>query len=111
MRLLWLDDMRNPFDTEMNWVEKYISNFNGETIWAKNYYDFVEWITENGLPDIIAFDHDLGCSKSGHDAAKWLIDYCIDNKCNTPDWVVQSSNPPGRENIDGILTSFKKFKK
>jgi hypothetical protein len=60
-KLLWLDDMRDPqTDT---WLMSYAPDFDEDrdnVVWVKNYEDFVAWITENGLPYKIAFDHDLG---------------------------------------------------
>jgi hypothetical protein len=128
--LLWLDDIRNPF--EDNWlVFNPIEDPSFRVIWVKSYYEFVEWITNNGLPDAICFDHDLGLDevhinktmsknglkkfrkspeyKSGHDCAKWLVDYCLDNNKSLPLWNIQSANPVGKDNINGILNSFKKF--
>ena len=60
-KLLWLDDMRDPF-TE-TWLLSYASDFDENrenVVWVKNYEDFITWITENGLPYKVAFDHDLG---------------------------------------------------
>ena len=116
MVLLWLDDMRNPFKD--NWVYDYAPQFLEETIvWVLNYDEFVEWIKYNGLPHTIAFDHDLGedvardkvskgMSKrqariqkreiSGYDCAKWLVEYCMDNDLDLPNWIVQSANPVGK---------------
>ena len=67
MKKLYLDDVRNP-KTE------------GWEI-VRNYDDFVNYINENGLPDEISFDHDLGedVSKTGYDCAKWLCEYCWGN--------------------------------
>ena len=42
---LYLDDVRNPKSD--GWVI------------VRTYDDFKSWITENGLPDEISFDHDL----------------------------------------------------
>ena len=117
-RLLWLDDIRNP--REENWLRDFAPDFmngQGDIIWVKRYHDFVYWITEYGLPDLICFDHDLSdihCNKStykentGFTAAKWLVDYCIDNNLVLPDFNVQSANPVGKENIIGLLNNFKK---
>lgn len=113
---LYLDDIRNP-KTE------------GWTI-VRNYDDFVKYITENGLPDEISFDHDLGDdiarenvengmskrkarllkkdSKSGYDCAKWLCEYCWGNGLPLPTWNVHSANPVGRDNIIAILENFQK---
>ena len=47
-------------------------------------------------------------AKSGYDCAKWLVDYCIDNDTQIPYWNVQSANPVGKENINGLLINAKK---
>jgi len=132
-KLLWLDDLRNPFIADWFWLSQYAPQFaygEGETIWVKSYSEFVEWIGINGLPDMIAFDHDLGediatdkvsngMSKrqarrqkretiSGFECAKWLVDYCIDNEIELPQWTVQSANPVGRDNINGLLNNYRK---
>ena len=131
MVLLWLDDMRNPFKD--NWIHDYAPQFLEETIvWVKNYDEFVKWIKYNGLPHTIAFDHDLGedvardkvskgMSKrpariqkretiSGYDCAKWLVEYCMDNDLDLPNWIVQSANPVGKDNINGLLNNYLKHR-
>ncbi len=109
--LLWLDDVRNPFENDGEWLIFTPIKAN-EVIWVKSYDEFVAWITENGLPDGIAFDHDLADveeieEKTGLDCAKWLVEYCIDNDALLPLFSSQSANPPGRENIIRLLTNFK----
>jgi len=131
--LLWLDDLRNPFLAD--WVLQYAPDFaydEGVIIWVKNYDEFIEWIQENGLPYKIAFDHDLGEDKaiervkngmnkktarlikketpSGFSCAKWLVDYCMDEDIDLPNWTVQSANPVGRDNINGILNNYRNFR-
>jgi hypothetical protein len=127
-KLLWLDDIRNPLDG--NWLSFSPIQHPFECVWVKSYKEFVNWITENGLPDGICFDHDLGMEvalkaretgiskrqsrklkqqeKTGHDCAKWLVEYCLDNNLKLPKWNVQSANPVGKDNINGILLSFVK---
>lgn len=75
----------------------------GKVVWVKNYNEFIDWISDNGLPDKISFDHDLGEVKSGFDCAKWLVEYCIDNQNNIPNFVVHSANPVGAVNIRQLL--------
>ena len=121
--LLWLDDIRNP-NTE-NWLDYSPIEKPFKTIWVKNYNDFVEWIEQNGLPTAICFDHDLEpdiingdpmkpweCTieyaKTGFDCAKWLVDYCIDSNRPLPKYNIQSANPIGADNINGLLTNFNK---
>ncbi len=109
IRKLYLDDVRTP-------------NTEGWEI-VRTYEDFVSWITENGLPDEVSFDHDLADvgydpntlketfkyrEKTGYDAAKWLCDYCWTNGLPVPDWNVHSANPVGRDNIISILSTFEK---
>ncbi len=127
-KLIWLDDIRDPH-TE-NWLFSYAPQFSdgeGEVIWVKNYFEFIEEIKKNGLPDTISFDHDLGEdvarekvskgiskrqariqkreTKSGYDCAKWLVEFCIDNKFHIPNYVVHSANPVGAENIRHLLNN------
>ena len=81
---------------------------------VRDYESFVDLILEKGLPTKISFDHDLGeNSLSGYDAAKWLIDYGLDNDIPVEeiDISVHSANPVGAKNIRGIFKSFKRFKK
>lgn len=130
-KLLWLDDIRDP--NTGDWLNQYAPEFTssgGEVIWVKNYNQFTDWIKTNGLPHMIAFDHDLGedvardrvsngMSKrqarikkretmSGFDCAKWLVEYCMDNQIELPHWTVQSANPVGKENINKLLNNYVK---
>ena len=106
-KLLWLDDIRNPF--MVDWLMCYAPDFDEDrenVVWVKNYEDFVTWIKENGLPYKVAFDHDLGAnSPDGKDAANWMVDYCLDNGLNIPLFTIQSANPTGADNIRGLLIS------
>jgi len=101
--------------------------------WVKSFNDFTKHIVEWGLPDYLAFDHDLSDDayqlwhtnngyknteidyneykeKTGYHCAKWLIEYCQDNNIKlTSEIFSHSMNPSGRENIKSILNNFKKF--
>ena len=129
--LLWLDDLRNPFIDEEKRVP--IGNDKWNINWVLNYEQFVQWIEIYGLPDAISFDHDLADEhytpeyfwddyeeskkfqewrgktyqeKTGMDCAKWLVDFCMDNKVELPKFYVHSANPPGADNIRGLLNNF-----
>lgn len=119
-KLLWLDDSRDPMVND--WLIFSPIGRNVDTYWVKSYAEFVKWIIENGLPDGICFDHDLGDykidkitkqqihqEKTGMDCAKWLVDYCLDNNLQIPKYSIQSSNPSGRENISSLLENYKKY--
>lgn len=98
-RVLWLDDVRDPFDPKLDWVKK-VTHLEEtiQTTWAKNVAEFKKCV-EQEMPNIICFDHDLGDEESGMDAAKWLVEYCLNNDIEIPIVYSQSSNPVGRENI------------
>ena len=133
--LIWLDDFRDPNTPPFHqtYLHKYVPDYEAydEIRWVKSYDEFTQWITENGLPLKIAFDHDLADEhyapqdryedyndwakeqdfqeKTGMDCVKWLVEYCLDNKVELPTWVCHSANPSGVENMSGLLKSFMKF--
>lgn len=95
MKKIYLDDIRNP--KAKDWIV------------VRSYNDFVSWIQNNGVPDEISFDHDLGQeTKTGYDAAKWLCAYCMDNCLPLPSWNIHSANPVGADNIKNYLLNFDK---
>jgi hypothetical protein len=129
---LFLDDFRNPGDC-VNYMAFRIQDpaiYTRENwVVVRNYNEFVNYITENGLPYYISFDHDLADEhydpsmyhvnyndvaksfkeKTGYDCAKWLVEYCLDNMKNLPNFIVHSMNPVGSKNISDYLNDFKSF--
>lgn len=108
--LLWLDDIRNPFLGD--WLLQFAPEYDERrdfVHWVKNYDEFESFIKGYGVPDKIGFDHDLGYGKDGMDCARFLVNHCQERKLPLPKWVIQSANPVGADNIDGLLKSFKKF--
>lgn len=116
-RLLFLDDIRYPID-----VYRYTKQdiyLRKDWHIARNYEQFVNRILGNGLPEMISFDHDLAdehywnndagsfVEKTGYDCAKWLIDYCMDNDLDLPEFYCHSMNPVGKGNIESLLKNFK----
>jgi len=124
--LLWLDDVRSPFESQ--WVTLFSpipSNELSHIEWVKSYQEFVKWIVENGLPDAICFDYDLGLDevhekktmsksalkrfrktpeyKTGLDCVKWLVEYCLDKHLKLPKYNVQSTNDVGKKKINELL--------
>ena len=117
MKVLWLDDYRDPFENNNEWLRLFCP-FRLEEIetitWAKSYDDFVRYITADGLPDLICFDHDLGDindkeEKTGYDCAKYLVNYCMDRGLDVPLWAFQSSNPVGRKNMFSLLNNYHNY--
>jgi hypothetical protein len=99
---------------------------------VRNYNEFVDKITKDGLPEVISFDHDLADEhyapperwydydtwekeknfkeKTGMDCAKWLVDYCMDQDKDLPQYFIHSMNPVGGRNIWEYLENYRKFR-
>ena len=129
MKRLFLDDWRFPIKCAEYMYRRGIDCkiYHEEWIIVRSYGEFVEWITANGLPDMISFDHDLADvvelkenlsiekwfdlennkEYTGADCAQWLINYCIDNNKSIPEFTVHSDNPGGSDNINGKLIHFR----
>ena len=122
-RALYLDDVRTPTTPLPDYD-------NWEVV--RNYNEFVDWITKNGVPDFISFDHDLAeehmndyfsqveiygfqhpsyesyKEKTGMDCARWLAEYVQINKVTLGKLCVHSHNPIGAANIQTFLNGLKK---
>jgi len=48
--------------------------------------------------------------KTGYDSAKWLVDFCINNNLELPNYLCHSQNPVGKENILKYLDNYIKSK-
>jgi len=98
---LYLDDVRDPEDGTWKW-----------TI-ARSVYDALYLIESNGFPVSISFDHDLGENvATGYDFAKMIMNMVLDGEVDIPEdfsYTVHSSNPPGAENIDGLMKNILKY--
>lgn len=127
MYYLFLDDERDPLD--VTWVNLPLYNW---TI-VRNYREFVSHIEKNGLPKFVTFDHDLAIEhypfmeptatalkadcipyeiykeKTGYDCAKWLVEYCMENRKFLPEYAIHTKNPVGAENIRCLFRNFQKF--
>lgn len=108
MKYLFLDDERIPSD--VTWVK--IEKTNQWEI-VRSFTEAVDWVLENGIPDIISFDHDLGYSefytnKNGYDFAKWLVDYDLEKNLISKEFkfTVHSMNPVGAKNIKLYLENY-----
>ena len=102
---LYLDDIREPK--------------NEYDVIARSYDEAVNYISQNGIPNFISFDHDLGLdwdgtvAKSGYDLAKWLVEQSLDEILEFPkdfSFYVHSANPIVKHNIESILSNYLLFK-
>jgi len=101
----FIDDERDPPDDGSKYVV------------LRSFQEMKDRVCEHGFPDYISFDHDLGDGGTGMDCAKWLIEVDLQqrdwNPIKFPEtfwWTVHSENPVGRDNINGLLESYFKFK-
>lgn len=101
--LLWLDNTRNPY--QGSWLFDHAPEYETKNAvsWIKNHVDFAKWITENGLPDMIAFSQ-----HSEHSNVEWLVEYCSQNKCELPSWIVIRKDDEEVDNIKYILMNYSK---
>ncbi len=123
---LFLDDIRQPWEAGNYMLPVDVRKFYRLYDWVivRNYKEFVETITEKGLPDLVSFDHDLADihydpttwtesfsyeEETGYDCAKWMVNYCMENHLPMPNYLVHSMNPTGAENILRYLNNYKKF--
>lgn len=129
---LFLDDIREPEHAFKYTKQEMFIKQKWEVV--RNFDAFKNHIKKNGMPSFISFDHDLADShytpehlwvdydkskewqdaqvhteKTGYECAKWLVDYCIDNNIELPEYYCHSQNPVGKDNILGLLQSFKNY--
>ena len=108
---IFLDDVRSPKTT------KHVELPLCEWTIIRSYDEFCRIISSRGLPHRIAFDHDLSYDdqnktenfneKTGYDAAKWLIEYCMRTEQELPEFSCHSMNPYGKRNIISLLENYK----
>lgn len=115
---IFLDDVRHPH--QVTWVDLPQKPYS----LVRNYQEFVDLITIRGIPEFIAYDHDLSDShygdglhdedinynkykeKTGYDAAKWLVNECMKKGVKHPPYMVHSMNPIGKQNIINYVESY-----
>lgn len=134
---LFLDDIRNPVHC-VTYMHLHIGRKNSiymENGWviARNFESFKNTIIGMGMPEFVSFDHDLAeehykagiaspedwewyhikndREMTGYDCAKWLVNYCLDNKLALPEYAVHSMNPVGSQNILNHLKLGEKWTK
>lgn len=120
---LFLDDIRMPYEAGnyMYPVELRAIYRLEQWVIVRSYDSFVKYITTNGLPYMVSFDHDIADShyesdfknipelydtmqeKTGYDCAKWLWQKMVDEENYTVRVLCHSMNPVGRENIINVF--------
>jgi hypothetical protein len=116
VKYLFLDDERNPEDVTWQ-VIGGVGHWGADWHVVRSFDEAVNWVIENGFPDVISFDHDLGLmhyandysdGKTGRDFAEWLVVHDMDTDTMPENFAftVHSKNPVGSENIKGLLNGY-----
>lgn len=116
MKYLFLDDERMPADVTWALIGG-VGPWGAEWNIVRSMDEASQWVKDNGFPNVISFDHDLGLmhyahdysdGKTGYDFAKWLIEYDMDTNTMPADFsfTVHSKNPIGSENIRTVLSNY-----
>jgi hypothetical protein len=106
---LFLDDIR-----DVNMVYQKLTN--DHFVVVRNFHDFKNVILENGLPEFISFDNDLGLdehdniAEDGYAAAKWLV-YESGLDLENLIFNVHSANPVAAQQIQSLLDNYIKHLK
>lgn len=118
---IFLDDIRSPRDVK--WVQLPLVPW---TI-VRDYKEFRTTIWNKGIPEFVAYDHDLADShygsmnhggaidydnlteKTGYDCAKFLCNECMKANVKHPEFVVHSMNPVGADNIRQYIKQFNRL--
>ena len=135
IRVVWIDDIRNPGSQLSIWVntqwKRYVpeeflnayhdADYKAEVVWLKSYDEWLKWVVETWHQEdddeyinCFCLDHDLGSydkdgnEKTGVDVAKDIIDELIISGRKMPYYECHSSNPAGKDNILSVFESFKK---
>ncbi|HWZ22587.1 MAG TPA: cyclic-phosphate processing receiver domain-containing protein [Cytophagaceae bacterium] len=104
---LFLDDLRT-----VKMVYPDLEEFDFEIV--RTYDAFVKCIKENGLPEFISFDNDLGEDDNNHllpdgyAAAKWLV-YESGLDLKNLRYKVHSANPVAKVQIESLLNNYIHF--
>jgi len=108
-KYLFLDDLRT---IEMVYPAERTEQF----VIVRTYKDFVAYVQQNGLPEFISFDNDLGLDEKGqlapdgYAAAKWLV-YDSGLDLRNLNFAVHSANPVAAEQIRSLLNNYIAFLK
>jgi len=129
MKYLFLDDERMPKDVTWLLIGG-VGSWGADWQIVRSCDEAIKWVRDNGFPDVISFDHDLGLmhyandysdGKTGYDFAKWLVEYFY---IKNPNWkyksrdvkqgssfrfpkvFTHSANPIGSANIMGYINNF-----
>ena len=104
MKKLFLDDLRT---VDMVYPPHQVQEF----AVVRSFEEFVAYLSQNGLPEFISFDNDLGLDQhgqlapDGYACAKWLV-YESGLDLRHLKFHVHSANPVAAEQIKSLLNNY-----
>lgn len=121
MKYLFLDDERMPGDVKWLLIGG-VGSWGADWQIVRSCDEAIKWVKDNGFPNVISFDHDLGLmhyandysdGKTGYDFSKFLVNFDIDTGSMPANFrfTVHSKNPVGKSNIEELLNNYIRFKK
>lgn len=93
MTRLFIDDERYPAS--------------GQWVIVRTSKQAIDWVSANGIPSEISFDHDLGGDDTSRKFVNWLVDELVDGRQHFPDdftFTVHSQNPIGASWLRSTMT-------
>lgn len=133
--LLWLSNENNSLTSGKEAIFHPLSFKNNNVIIIHTFIEFKNWIKDNGLPNGISFDYDLGDTKyvsrafmekstlktipekifyaeTGITCVAWLIGYCSIKKIKLPHCTTHSINASAnalmRNALSGYIEKYEK---
>lgn len=115
---MWVDDRRNPLvylkkkpeegneilQANLDFYNDFLKKYNPQFTWVKSFEEFKNYILQNGLPDFVSFDRDLGKGlPNGEVCASWLVKYCNEKGLRLPNYYAHTANKNGKRNIIAIM--------
>jgi hypothetical protein len=81
----------------------------GDWVYVRSSAEAIAIVSERGMPVFMQLDHDLGGDDTTMVFLWWLVDYALDRGLPFDfDYHVHSQDPPGRDNIIGLIEGFKR---
>ena len=110
---VYLDDIRNPTQT-------YPETLHTQWVIVRSYDEFIKVLNERGIAEFYSFDADLADEhynsntphseykeKTGYEALKYLVNYCMNKEIELPPCKVHSMNPVQRENMNNYIRNYR----
>lgn len=87
------------------------SQYYSKTIKARREDEFIFFIQEFGLPDVVMLEYDIEMTKTAYDCAKYLIIDCLEKRTPLPPFKVHGISLSSQKDVETLLTTFQTMTK